>query len=313
MSTMVEETLSFIDESLQTYIFDSYHSLSSALVTPFWLCATLFIMIYGYLILANKISPSPNDLISMVMKLTISYILLVEWGLINELLVNLVTNGPSSLIGSLTSGDSVYASLGNVSEQVLEASGKGYDADGIVNSFVAGTIILVSGMFAVLYAFFLIMVSKLALAVLLALTPLFGLFYIFKGSARMLETWLQQLMNFALLIIFTVLVLKLMTTVFEQALSLIPENEDELTLARCLGLILVGTGSFLTLMQVKTLSSAIAGGIALSTFGAYGSALRSGQGAVKGLGQRAGAGMSKGYGAVKNRMGNPAGQIKPNQ
>lgn len=312
MSTMVEETLAFIDDSLDTYIFDSYQSLSSALVTPFWLAVTVWCIIYGYMIMKQTIHPKPEDLINNLMKITISYILVAEWGLINELLVNTVTNGPSALIGSLTSssGESVYASLGKVSEQVLEASGKGYDADGIVNSFVAGTTILVSGLFAVLYAFFLIMVSKLALAVLLALTPLFGLFYIFKGSAKMLETWLIQLMNFALLAVLTVATLTLMTSVFEQALSLIPENEDELTLAKCLGLILVGVGSFLTLMQIRSLASAIAGGVALSTFGAYGSAVRTGQGAIASGGRMAGSKVSSGVSSVRNKISNPAGRIK---
>ena len=309
-TTTVEEALNFVDSTLDRYVFDSYQSLSGALTAPFWLATTLFVMIYGYLILANKVNPSPSDLISMLMKLTIGYILIIEWGLINQLLVKTITETPSYLIGELTGGDSVYSSLGAVSESVLRAAGAGFDSEGWIMPFVAGSIIFVSGMLAVLYAFAIILISKLSLAVLLALTPLFGIAFLFKGTSRMMEAWFQQIVNVCLLILMTVLVLEVLTTLYAEAIDMIPSDSDEITLGSCLGLLLIGSASFICLMQIKSLSSAIAGGVALSTFGAYGSAVRSGQGAIASGGRMAGSKVSSGISSVRDKISNPAGRIK---
>lgn len=314
--SLFEAILNDVDTTLDSYVFDSYQSLSSALTAPFWLATTLFVMIYGYLILANKVNPSPHDIISMVMKITIAYILIIEWGLINELLVKTITDTPSYLIGELTGGESLYSSLGSVYEDVVNASGRAYESDGWVMPFVLGTAIFLMGVLVIAYAFFLIVLSKLSLAVLLALTPIFGILYLFKGTSRMMEAWLQQILNFSLLILFTVLSLLFLTELFEKAVGYVPNDPDAITLKSLTAVVLVGLCTFLTLMQIKSLSSAIAGGVALSTFGAYGSAVRSGQGAVskygRGIGQKAGAGLSKGFNSAKDRLANPAGRIKSN-
>jgi type IV secretion system protein VirB6 len=56
------------------------------------------------------------------------------------------------------------------------------------------------------YAMFLIALSSIALAVLLALGPLFIAMLLFDATKRLFAAWIAQLVNYALITVLTVMV-----------------------------------------------------------------------------------------------------------
>ena len=64
-------------------------------------------------------------------------------------------------------------------------------------------------------ALVLIILAKLAMAVLLALGPVFIMLYLFRATRGFFEGWIRQLANFALLIVLTFGVLALILKIIE--------------------------------------------------------------------------------------------------
>ena len=65
------------------------------------------------------------------------------------------------------------------------------------------------------YTLFLMALARVALAVLLAIGPLFIVLLLFDGTKRFFEAWVAQLANYALVGVLAVLVASLLMTVVE--------------------------------------------------------------------------------------------------
>jgi len=114
---------------------------------------------------------------------------------------------------------------------------------------------------------FLIALSGIALAVLLALGPLFITLLLFEATRRFFEAWLAQLANYALITILTVLVAALLLQVVESYAVQTAARGAAIATVDALNMVLVAVLAFLLLRQVMPIASGLAGGIALSSFG----------------------------------------------
>ena len=118
------------------------------------------------------------------------------------------------------------------------------------------------------YTMFLIALSSIALAVLLALGPLFIALLLFDATRRFFEAWLAQLANYALITILTVLVAALLLQIVA---VLRGANRSAAAAAimtvDSLNMLLVAVIVFLVMRQVMPIAAALAGGVSLSSFG----------------------------------------------
>ena len=90
------------------------------------------------------------------------------------------------------------------------AVGQGRRLSGDFGFYLAGAVVwLLMGLLCV-YAMFLIALSSIASAVLLAIGPLFIAMLLFDSTRRFFEAWIAQLANYALITILTVLVAALL-------------------------------------------------------------------------------------------------------
>lgn len=301
----VEQIFSLVDSALQTYVFDIYSSISSGLQTPFLLAATVWIIIYGILIIRQVTTPSIPDLLTMAWKFIFAYTVVFSWAIVNQFLVSLVTDAPAALAGYITGGTgSIYAQIGQTAENLSIAAARAFESDGYIRSFFIGAAIWLAGILQIAYAMFLIILSKIVLAVLLAITPIFGIFYLFKGTSKMMEAWLQQIINFSLVSVLAIATLAFTNTLLDKTLAVIPATPDDIHLGNILAVVLVSIVTFLVLMQIKSLASAIAGGVQLSTFSAYGQAAMKTYAGGKAGAKRAGKAISNTSKAVYSRLSN---------
>ncbi len=90
---------------------------------------------------------------------------------------------------------------------------KGGILSGDVGYYVAGAMVwLLMGALCV-YTMFLMALSSIACAVLLAIGPLFVVMLLFDTTRRYFEAWIGQLANYALITVLTVLVAALLLRV----------------------------------------------------------------------------------------------------
>jgi type IV secretion system protein VirB6 len=117
------------------------------------------------------------------------------------------------------------------------------------------------------YTMFLIALSSIALAVLLALGPLFVTLLLFEGTRRFFAAWLAQLANYALITILTVLTAALLLQVVASYAAQTAGRGAAIVTVDALNMVLIAVLVFLLMRQVMPIAAALAGGVALSSFG----------------------------------------------
>jgi len=132
---------------------------------------------------------------------------------------------------------------------------------------VAGTIVWILIAVLCVYAMFLIALSSIALAVLLALGPLFIASLFFDGTRRFFSAWMAQLANYGLITILTVMISSLLLRIVESYATQTAARGTALMTMDALDMMLVAVLVFLVLRQVMPIAAGLAGGLALNTFG----------------------------------------------
>ena len=175
---------------------------------------------------------------------------------------------------------------GDDAASLLMEKGEIFGED-IIFYFAALAIYLAVGLTAV-YTMFLLVMSRIALAVLLALGPIFIALFFFDSTKRFFEAWIAQLSNYAFLAVLTVLVAALMLAVISTAAEAAAATGGGLEIANAIKVCVAAALTFLIMRQVPAMAQGLASGIALSGFGAVGSVLRMGAGVGRFVGRRAG-------------------------
>lgn len=159
---------------------------------------------------------------------------------------------------------------------------KGGIFDGNFSYYIAGfAVYLIVGLTAV-YTMFLLALSRIALAVLLALGPMFITLILFDNTKRFFEAWIAQLANYAFIAILSVLMAALMLHLLESAA---PQQAvaagGGIQIAHALRVCMAAGLTFLVMRQVMPMAAALASGFALSTFGVVSAAVVWGLGMTK--------------------------------
>jgi type IV secretion system protein VirB6 len=114
---------------------------------------------------------------------------------------------------------------------------------------------------------FLIALSNIALAVLLALGPMFIALLFFDATKRIFSAWIAQLANYALITVLTVMVAALLLQVVQSYAAQTAARGSAILTVDALHMVLVAVLVFLILRQVMPIAAGLAGGLALSSFG----------------------------------------------
>jgi type IV secretion system protein VirB6 len=160
---------------------------------------------------------------------------------------------------------------------------KGTLLTGDVGFYLAAAAIYALIGFVCVYTMFLIALSRIALAVLLAIGPVFIVLALFDATRRFFEAWLHELANYAIVTVLTVAVTALVLDLVEAyaaqtaARGATILTVDALNLALAAGLVL------LVLKQVLPMAARLAGGVALSGYGVVERALAATAGTTHGL------------------------------
>jgi hypothetical protein len=114
---------------------------------------------------------------------------------------------------------------------------------------------------------FLIALSSIALAVLLALGPLFVALLFFDATRRLFVAWVAQLTNYALITVLTVMVAALLLRIVQSYAAQTAARGPDIVVVDALHMILVSVLVLLILRQVMPIASGLAGGVSLNSFG----------------------------------------------
>jgi type IV secretion system protein VirB6 len=160
--------------------------------------------------------------------------------------------------------DAIWQQGSLVAEQLWHRGGL---LNGDLGNYLAGGVVwFLIGLLCV-YAMFLIALSSIASAVLLAIGPLFIAMLLFDSTRRYFEAWIAQLANYALISVLTVLVAALMLQIVASYATQTAARGDALVTVDALDMVLVSVLVFLLMRQIMPIAAGLAGGLALSSLG----------------------------------------------
>jgi type IV secretion system protein VirB6 len=275
---------SWLNGQLTSYIGDNTARLASVLEPTMVTLATIYVMGWGYLHLMGKIEePVVAGLKRVAMIALVLGAGLHLW-LYNTVIVDTFYNAPAQLAAAVVGAgdpvatiDTIWDSGGIVASNLYDKGGHTWG----VGFFLAGTIVYcLMGMLCV-YAMFLIALSNIALAVLLALGPLFLAMLFFDATKRYFSAWLGQLANYALITVLTIMVAALLLHIVQAYAAQTAARGTAILTVDALNMILAAVLVFLVLRQIMPIAAGLVGGSSLSSHGFVGRTIAGGFGMAR--------------------------------
>src|ERR1700729_972958 len=277
----------WLNGQLAAYIGDNTSRLAEALEPAVITLATIYVMAWGYLHLTGKITePFEAGLKRIGLIALVLGVGLRLW-LYNTVIVDTFYNAPAQLAAAVVGStdpvstiDAIWNSGGTVASNLWDKGSLFTDPGFRV---AGGVVWCLVGLLCV-YAMFLIALSNIALAVLLAVGPLFIALLFFDATKRFFAAWIAQLANYALITVLTVMVVALLLQIVKSYAMQTAALGTAILTVDILHMLLVAALVFLVLRQVMPIAGGLAGGVSLSSFGLLSRSLSRGPG----LGLRAG-------------------------
>lgn len=275
VNTFFTDTLNTVDNVIGAFVHSAYSNLIQSNAAVITAAFTLYVVILGYRFLTHTLNADLMTITRHMVIMLCVYGLIMSWSLYNLFIYNIFTNEPGQIAqvlidssGQLRPGETTAQALNAIFEAVFQAcrgflGHAGFSASGIAFAFYA-LIVFVIGMFLCTVALLMFIYAKMAMAIGLALGPIFILFLLWEATRELFAAWIRKLVTVALIPIVTSAVLALMLSVINVTLPLVklpPESQQFSGIMPFLGLSLA-TAFILT--QVYSFCSSLAGGITLS-------------------------------------------------
>jgi type IV secretion system protein VirB6 len=273
----------WLNAELAAYIGDNTARLASILEPAIVTLATIYVMAWGYLHLTGKIDEPVIAGLKRILTLALILGVGLRLWLYNTLIVDTFYNAPVQLAAAIVGSanpvgtiDTIWDRGGAVAGILWTKGASSWHGFG-VGFYVAGVLVwCLIGLLCV-YAMFLLALSSIALAVLLALGPLFIASLFFDTTKRFFSAWIAQLTNYALITVLTVMVATLLLQIVQSYATQTAALGSAIFTVDVLHMLLIAVLVFLVLRQVMPIAAGLAGGISLNSFGLLSGSLNVGR------------------------------------
>ena len=278
---------SWLNGELANYIGNNTARLAAALEPAVVTLATIYVMVWGYLQLTGRLEePLTAGLKRIVVLAVVLGVALHLW-LYNTVIVDTFYNAPAELAAAITGAANPVGTVDAIWQSGGQVAGFLWNRGGVFGGdfgfYLAGVLVwLFMGLLCV-YTMFLIALSSIASAILLALGPLFIVMLLFDATRRYFEAWIAQLAAYALITVLTVLVGALLLQLVSSYASQTAARGSAIVTVDALNMVLVAMVVFLLIRQVMPIAAGLAGGVAPSTFGAVSRSIGWGLGQARSL------------------------------
>lgn len=286
-----ERTFSEVDNSLSTYIADVSSDIISAITPTATILLGIYVALWGWSMMRGVISEPVTDGLTRIVRLAVITGIALNVGRYNDYLADWLWNSPEAMASYVASGQSNSATnvqyLDTLMSQVY-AFGDSYwqkaNATTLPDLGMVAMALLVwgAGIFSTGYAAFLLILAKMALAIILAIGPIFVLMMIFEPAKRFFEAWFGQALNYVFLVVLTAGAIKLIITILQTYMNDVVGQglNSNPGIGQALPVIVLSFIAGLTMVQLPSISSALGGGVSLGTMGAVGWTLRKAMGSA---------------------------------
>jgi type IV secretion system protein VirB6 len=278
---------SWLNGQLATYIGDNTARLAAALEPAIVTLGTLYVMAWGYLQLTGRIEEPFSLGLKRIMTLAVVLGVALRLWLYNSIIVDTFYQAPTQLAAAVIGSSDPVGTIDSIWDQGGSVAGNLFNNGDVFPSdfgyFIAGLVVWALVGLLCVYTMFLIALSHVALAILLALGPLFFVLLLFESTKRLFDAWLAQLTNYALITLLTVMVAALLLQIVRSYAAQTAARGSAIVTVDALNMVLVSVLAFLFMRQVMPIASSLASGAALNTFGSVSRAVNWGARAGTGI------------------------------
>jgi type IV secretion system protein VirB6 len=255
---------------LATYIGDNTATIASAIEPAAVTLAIVYVMLWGYLHLTGRIEEPVLEGAKRILLMALIFGIGIRLWTYNAIIVDLFYNAPASLAAVIIHAEDPVTTIDTIWDRGGVVAGflwsKGGVLSGDVGFYIAAAFVWTIMGLTCVYAMFLLALSRIALAVLLALGPLFIVLLFFESTKRFFEAWIAQLANYAFISILTVLVSALLLQIVSTYATQTAAQGVGIRTVDSLDMLLVTVIVFLVFRQVMPIAAGLASGVALSSF-----------------------------------------------
>ncbi len=268
------EIMTTVDTSCRTFIQDNVVAVAEGIKDPAFTLLGVYVLFWGFSHMLNQIQEPMTDTLKRLLKIIFILGIAFNTATYNAYITETIATGPEQLAGLLIGVDAnaqVASTIEKIYTDMWEVGSKFWNNAGVFDGnfgfyFVA---VIIYGIACALsaYAAFLVILSKVAVAILVAIGPLFIVATLFDATRRFFENWAGMLCNYALILVLVVGVNLFIVGIFNTYLAqAITDNGIEISSAAPVAA--TALICFFVLAQVPSMASGLAGGISLSSMGA---------------------------------------------
>jgi len=216
-----ESSYDFIDGRLNEFLGSRLSAVIAEVEGPLRIALVLYVLLYGFAILRGAISEPVMDFAVRSIKLALIYALATTTAYSSFVTEPLFTGLPNVLTRAVSGSEA--PGVGAAFDQFMAyAAWLGEDIARDASPFNSGAYVIAAAVFiigalAAALGFGVVLVAKLALALLVTLGPIFIACALFDATRRFFFGWLSQAVNY--LVLFA-----LMIVIFQLVLSLVRDQ-----------------------------------------------------------------------------------------
>ena len=262
-----------LTEPLDGFISSGAQGVANYIGTPLTAALTIYVIVYGFLIIRGTIDDPLMEFAFRAIKLGIIVTLIRSSGDYQTYVSDLFFHAiPNEIGGALNSGTaptaSAFDSLLNQGQAVAQAILSKASSWSITEAFfsaLAWLLVILSSFIVASIGFIVSLYAKVALALVLALGPAFIALAMFDATRRFTEAWIGQLVNYIILQILVVATGSLLITTIGEVYKMGTSFADFLMTAMSVGA--VSTSAAIIFYQLPSIASALAAGGASLSYG----------------------------------------------
>ncbi|MBB6219646.1 type IV secretion system protein [Rhizobium leguminosarum] len=272
------QIFSFVDGQFKTplenFISSGTSNVASWVSGPLTAALTLYVVLYGYLVLRGSVQEPILEFAFRAMKLAIIVMLVRNAGDYQTYVTNIFFDTlPREISQALNSGTAPSAStfdslLDKGQKCAHEIWSRGSWPVDIVTG-MGGMMVIGASFVVAAIGYIVSLYARLALAIVLAIGPIFIALAMFQSTRRFTESWIGQLVNFVILQVLVVAIGSLLITCIDTTFTAIESYSD--VLMRPTALCAICLAALYVFYQLPGIAAALAAGGASLTYG-YGAA-----------------------------------------
>jgi len=272
------QVFAFVDEQfkapLETFVSDGTSNISEWISGPLTAAITLYVVLYGYLVLRGSVQEPILDFAFRAIKLAIIVMLVRDADEYQTYVTDIFFEGlPREISRALNAGTAPSASTfdslldkGHACAKEIWARAS-WPVDVVTG--IGGMMVIGASFIVAAIGYIVSLYARLALAIVLAIGPIFVALAMFQATRRFTEAWIGQLANFVILQVLVVAVGSLLITCIDTTFTAIEGYSD--VLMRPTALCAICLAALYVFYQLPNIASALAAGGASLTYG-YGAA-----------------------------------------